>query len=140
MRGGEGAGGTDPTAAPSPEVSCNFERDLCGWHTGHLTDAHWHRMESRGPGYDHTTGKGRAGPRPRELASRLGWRACLLECMQLSRSLRPQPPAGYFMLLDPTDPPARGPGAHLLTQPQTPVAPQDCLSFWYHLYGPQVGE
>ncbi|KAM7093121.1 apical endosomal glycoprotein [Molossus nigricans] len=85
------------------EVSCNFERDLCGWHTGHLTDAHWHWTESHGPGYDHTTGK------------------------------------GYFMLLDPTDPPARGPGAHLLTQPQTPAAPQECLSFWYHLYGPQIG-
>ncbi|KAM5259522.1 apical endosomal glycoprotein isoform 4-T4 [Hipposideros larvatus] len=85
------------------EVSCNFERDTCGWHTGHLTDAHWHRMESGGPGYDHTTGK------------------------------------GYFVLLNPTDPPARGPGAHLLTQPQTPAASQECLSFWYHLHGPQIG-
>ncbi|XP_015427816.1 PREDICTED: apical endosomal glycoprotein, partial [Myotis davidii] len=85
------------------EVSCNFERHTCGWHTGHLTDAHWHRVESRGPGYDHTTGK------------------------------------GYFMLLDPVDPLARGPGAHLLTQPQTPAAPQQCLSFWYHLHGPQIG-
>nr|KAF6280311.1 MAM domain containing 4 [Pipistrellus kuhlii] len=85
------------------EVSCNFERHTCGWHTGHLTDAHWHRGESHGPGYDHTTGK------------------------------------GYFMLLDPTDPPARGPGAHLLTRPQTPAAPQECLSFWYHLHGPQIG-
>lgn len=44
------------------------------------------------------------------------------------------------MLLDPVDPPARGPGAHLLTQPQTPAAPQQCLSFWYHLHGPQIGE
>lgn len=51
----------DPTTAPPPEVSCNFERDMCGWHTGHLTDAHWRRMESRGPGYDHTTGRGTAG-------------------------------------------------------------------------------
>ncbi|XP_014385156.1 PREDICTED: apical endosomal glycoprotein, partial [Myotis brandtii] len=55
--------------------------------TGHLTDAHWHRVESRGPGYDHTTGK----------------------------------------------------GAHLLSPPQTPAAPQQCLSFWYHLHGPQIG-
>ena len=44
------------------------------------------------------------------------------------------------MLLDPTDPPARGPAAHLLTQPQAPTAPQECLSFWFHLYGPQIGE
>lgn len=50
------------------------------------------------------------------------------------------PAAGYFLLLDPTDPPARGPGAHLLTQPQVPTAPQECLSFWYHLHGPQIGE
>ncbi|XP_034519651.1 LOW QUALITY PROTEIN: apical endosomal glycoprotein [Ailuropoda melanoleuca] len=85
------------------EVSCNFERDTCGWHTGHLTDSHWRRIQSRGPGYDHTTGQ------------------------------------GYFLLLDPTDPPARGPGAHLLTQPQAPAAPQECLSFWYHLHGPQIG-
>ncbi|XP_030877282.1 apical endosomal glycoprotein isoform X2 [Leptonychotes weddellii] len=85
------------------EVSCNFERDTCGWHSGHLTDAHWRRIQSRGPGYDHTTGQ------------------------------------GYFLLLDPTDPPARGPGAHLLTQPQAPAAPQECLSFWYHLHGPQIG-
>ncbi|KAF6327655.1 MAM domain containing 4 [Rhinolophus ferrumequinum] len=85
------------------EVSCNFERDMCGWHTGHLTDAHWHRMESRGPGYDHTTGE------------------------------------GYFVLLNPTDPPARGPGGHLLTQPQMPTASEECLSFWYHLHGPQIG-
>ncbi|XP_022357108.1 LOW QUALITY PROTEIN: apical endosomal glycoprotein [Enhydra lutris kenyoni] len=85
------------------EVSCNFERDTCGWHSGHLTDAHWRRIQSRGPGYDHTTGQ------------------------------------GYFLLLDPTDPPARGPGAHLLTQPQAPAATQECLSFWYHLHGPQIG-
>ncbi|XP_060155883.1 apical endosomal glycoprotein [Globicephala melas] len=85
------------------EISCNFERGTCGWHTGHLTDAHWHRVESRGPGYDHTTGQ------------------------------------GHFMLLDPTEPPAQGPGAHLLTWPQSPAAAQECLSFWYHLYGPQIG-
>lgn len=52
---------------PPPEVSCNFERDTCGWHTGHLTDAHWHRAKSRGPGYDHTTGQGRTWPRPGDL-------------------------------------------------------------------------
>ncbi|XP_054440751.1 apical endosomal glycoprotein [Pteronotus mesoamericanus] len=85
------------------EVSCNFERDMCGWHTGHLADAHWRRLQSRGPAYDHTTGK------------------------------------GYFLLLDPTNPLARGPGAHVLTRPQTPAAPRECLSFWYHLHGPQIG-
>ncbi|KAF7486928.1 Hypothetical predicted protein [Marmota monax] len=86
-----------------PEVSCNFERNTCGWHMGHFTDAHWRRIQSHGPGYDHTTGQ------------------------------------GFFMLLDPTNPPARGRGAHLLTGPQTPATPKECLSFWYHLYGPQVG-
>uniref|UniRef100_A0A8C6C3I3 MAM domain containing 4 n=1 Tax=Monodon monoceros TaxID=40151 RepID=A0A8C6C3I3_MONMO len=92
-----------PAAVTEKEISCNFERGTCGWHTGHLTDAHWHRVESRGPGYDHTTGQ------------------------------------GHFMLLDPTEPPAQGPGAHLLTWPQSPAAAQECLSFWYHLYGPQTG-
>ncbi|XP_070451233.1 apical endosomal glycoprotein isoform X4 [Equus przewalskii] len=91
------------TSESDTEISCNFERDTCGWHISHLTDSHWHRMESHGPGYDHTTGR------------------------------------GYFMLLDPTDPPARGPGAQLLTQPQVPAGSRECLSFWYHLHGPQIG-
>ncbi|XP_032117660.1 apical endosomal glycoprotein isoform X6 [Sapajus apella] len=85
------------------EVSCNFERDTCSWYPGHLSDAHWHRVESRGPEHDHTTGQ------------------------------------GYFMLLDPTDPLARGHSAHLLSRPQVPAAPTECLSFWYHLHGPQIG-
>ncbi|XP_042526195.1 apical endosomal glycoprotein [Dipodomys spectabilis] len=91
------------TTGKDQEVSCNFERDACTWHTGHLTDAHWRRVESHGPGYDHTTGR------------------------------------GFYMLLNPTDPPAQGQGAHLLTGPQVPAAPEECLSFWYHLYGPQIG-
>ncbi|XP_074218773.1 apical endosomal glycoprotein isoform X9 [Camelus bactrianus] len=97
--------GCSPTAATEKdtEVSCNFERDTCAWYTGHFTDAHWRRVESCGPRYDHTTGQ------------------------------------GYFMLLDPIDPPAQGPAAHLLTQPQVPAATQECVSFWYHLYGPQIG-
>lgn len=47
---------------------------------------------------------------------------------------------GFFMFLDPTDPPAHGQGALLLTRSQVPLAPKECLSFWYHLYGPQIGE
>ncbi|XP_054979963.1 apical endosomal glycoprotein [Sorex araneus] len=94
-----------PTAvsAKDAEVSCNFERDACGWHPGHLSDAHWRRLRSQGPEYDHTTGR------------------------------------GHLMLLDPTSPPARGPGALLLTQPQPPAASPQCLSFWYRLSGPQIG-
>ncbi|XP_074250583.1 apical endosomal glycoprotein isoform X12 [Saimiri boliviensis] len=46
---------------------------------------------------------------------------------------------GYFMLLDPTDPLARGHSAHLLSRPQIPAVPTECLSFWYHLHGPQIG-
>lgn len=61
LRRGAGGRGVLTCPCPPPEVSCNFERDTCGWHTGHLTDAHWHRMESRGPGYDHTTGRGTVG-------------------------------------------------------------------------------
>uniref|UniRef100_I3MPS8 MAM domain containing 4 n=2 Tax=Ictidomys tridecemlineatus TaxID=43179 RepID=I3MPS8_ICTTR len=91
------------TTEKDQEVSCNFERNTCGWHMGHFTDAHWRRIQSHGPGYDHTTGQ------------------------------------GFFMLLDPTNPPARGRAAHLLTRPQTPATPKECLSFWYHLYGPQIG-
>ena len=132
------SGRADPTAAPPSEVSCNFERDTCGWHTGHLTDAHWRRIQSHGPGYDHTTGRGRAGaPKP---GGRLSVWAKPLLVPGVSAAQPGVPAAGYFLLLDPTDPPARGPGAHLLTQPQVPTAPQECLSFWYHLHGPQIGE
>ncbi|XP_078188405.1 apical endosomal glycoprotein isoform X5 [Callithrix jacchus] len=43
------------------EVSCNFERDTCSWYPGHLSDAHWRRVESHGPEHDHTTGQGSMG-------------------------------------------------------------------------------
>nr|XP_023397960.1 apical endosomal glycoprotein [Loxodonta africana] len=85
------------------EISCNFERDMCGWHAGHLAGTRWHRVKSSGPGYDHTTGQ------------------------------------GHFMLLDPAEPLARGPSAQLLTGFQMPAGPTECLSFWYHLHGPQIG-
>uniref|UniRef100_A0A2K6NXY8 MAM domain containing 4 n=1 Tax=Rhinopithecus roxellana TaxID=61622 RepID=A0A2K6NXY8_RHIRO len=46
---------------------------------------------------------------------------------------------GHFVLLDPTDPLAWGHSAHLLSRPQVPAVPTECLSFWYHLHGPQIG-
>ncbi|EHB07693.1 Apical endosomal glycoprotein [Heterocephalus glaber] len=46
------------TTEKDREVTCNFERDACGWHLSHLTDVHWHRVESHSSGYDHTTGQG----------------------------------------------------------------------------------
>nr|XP_045230048.1 apical endosomal glycoprotein isoform X6 [Macaca fascicularis] len=46
---------------------------------------------------------------------------------------------GHFVLLDPTDPLAWGHSAHLLSRPQVPAAPTECLSFWYYLHGPQIG-
>ncbi|XP_044515603.1 apical endosomal glycoprotein [Gracilinanus agilis] len=85
------------------ELSCNFERDSCGWYPEHKTDALWRRASRQGPGYDHTTSQ------------------------------------GHFMYLDPTMPPARGRGARLLTALQVPPTHHECLSFWYHLYGPQIG-
>uniref|UniRef100_G3U1H5 MAM domain containing 4 n=1 Tax=Loxodonta africana TaxID=9785 RepID=G3U1H5_LOXAF len=97
--------GCSPTVTTEKdrEISCNFERDMCGWHAGHLAGTRWHRVKSSGPGYDHTTGQ------------------------------------GHFMLLDPAEPLARGPSAQLLTGFQMPAGPTECLSFWYHLHGPQIG-
>ncbi|XP_072878337.1 apical endosomal glycoprotein [Chlorocebus sabaeus] len=46
---------------------------------------------------------------------------------------------GHFVLLDPTDPLVWGHSAHLLSRPQVPAAPMECLSFWYYLHGPQIG-
>ncbi|XP_051832908.1 apical endosomal glycoprotein [Antechinus flavipes] len=91
------------TTEKDTELSCNFERDSCGWYPEHKTDALWRRTSVQGPGYDHTTSQ------------------------------------GHFMYLDPTSPPARGIGARLLTAPQVSPAYNECLSFWYHLYGPQIG-
>ncbi|XP_010607142.1 apical endosomal glycoprotein isoform X2 [Fukomys damarensis] len=91
------------TTEKDREVTCNFEWDACGWHLGHLTDVHWHRVESHSSGHDHTTGQ------------------------------------GFFMLLDPAEPRSHGRQAHLLTEPQVPVAREQCLSFWFHLHGPQIG-
>ncbi|XP_058158727.1 apical endosomal glycoprotein isoform X2 [Dasypus novemcinctus] len=91
------------TTEKDGEVSCNFERDTCGWFAGHLADTRWRRVQSLGPLYDHTTGR------------------------------------GHFVLLNPTEPQARGPAAQLLSRAQVPAAPTECLSFWYHLYGPQIG-
>ncbi|XP_072486932.1 apical endosomal glycoprotein, partial [Notamacropus eugenii] len=91
------------TTENDTELSCNFERDSCGWYPEHQTDALWQRASKQGPGYDHTTNQ------------------------------------GYFMYLDPTRPPARGKGSRLLTALQVSPAHNECLSFWYHLYGPQIG-
>ncbi|XP_023556002.1 apical endosomal glycoprotein [Octodon degus] len=46
---------------------------------------------------------------------------------------------GFFMLLDPAEPPARGRHANLLTGPQVPAVPEQCLSFWFQLHGPRIG-
>ncbi|XP_036605779.1 apical endosomal glycoprotein [Trichosurus vulpecula] len=91
------------TTEKDTELSCNFERDSCGWYPEHRTDALWQRASMQGPGYDHTTSQ------------------------------------GHFMYLDPTMPPARGKGSRLLTALQVSPAHNECLSFWYHLYGPQIG-
>ncbi|KAM4760976.1 apical endosomal glycoprotein [Cyanocitta cristata] len=44
-----------PTAA---ELSCNFERDLCGWYQDLSSDFKWVRSMGQGHGSDHTTGSG----------------------------------------------------------------------------------
>ncbi|NWT15633.1 AEGP protein, partial [Vireo altiloquus] len=44
-----------PTAA---ELSCNFERDMCGWYQDLSSDFQWVRSTGQGQGSDHTTGSG----------------------------------------------------------------------------------
>ncbi|NWV48483.1 AEGP protein, partial [Daphoenositta chrysoptera] len=44
-----------PTAA---ELSCNFERDMCGWYQDLSSDFKWVRSTGQGQGSDHTTGSG----------------------------------------------------------------------------------
>ncbi|NWT80518.1 AEGP protein, partial [Lanius ludovicianus] len=47
--------GVSPTAA---ELSCNFERDMCGWYQDLSSDFKWVRSTGQGHGSDHTTGSG----------------------------------------------------------------------------------
>ncbi|NXY61720.1 AEGP protein, partial [Callaeas wilsoni] len=44
-----------PTAA---ELSCNFERGMCGWYQDLSSDFKWVRSMGQGQGSDHTTGSG----------------------------------------------------------------------------------
>ncbi|NXY22395.1 AEGP protein, partial [Atrichornis clamosus] len=44
-----------PTAA---ELSCNFERGMCGWYQDQSSDFKWVRSTGQGQGSDHTTGSG----------------------------------------------------------------------------------
>ncbi|KAJ7410889.1 hypothetical protein BTVI_51898 [Pitangus sulphuratus] len=44
-----------PTAA---ELTCNFERDMCGWYQDQSSDFKWVHSMGQGQGSDHTTGSG----------------------------------------------------------------------------------
>uniref|UniRef100_A0A663NEH0 MAM domain containing 4 n=1 Tax=Athene cunicularia TaxID=194338 RepID=A0A663NEH0_ATHCN len=41
-----------------PELSCNFERGMCGWYQDQSSDFKWVRGMGQGQGSDHTTGSG----------------------------------------------------------------------------------
>ncbi|NWR89547.1 AEGP protein, partial [Furnarius figulus] len=44
--------------SPTVELTCNFERDMCGWYQDQSTDFKWIRSMGQGQGSDHTTGSG----------------------------------------------------------------------------------
>ncbi|NXU91234.1 AEGP protein, partial [Xiphorhynchus elegans] len=44
--------------SPTVELTCNFERDMCGWYQDQSTDFKWVRSMGQGQGSDHTTGSG----------------------------------------------------------------------------------
>uniref|UniRef100_A0A8B9FZ80 MAM domain-containing protein n=1 Tax=Amazona collaria TaxID=241587 RepID=A0A8B9FZ80_9PSIT len=41
-----------------PELSCNFEKGMCGWYQDQTSDFKWVRGTGQGQGSDHTTGSG----------------------------------------------------------------------------------
>ncbi|KAM6047770.1 apical endosomal glycoprotein isoform 2-T2 [Chlamydotis macqueenii] len=49
-----------PDAVPpgAAELSCNFERGMCGWYQDQASDFRWVRSTGQGQGSDHTTGSG----------------------------------------------------------------------------------
>lgn len=42
-----------------PELSCNFEKGMCGWYQDQSSDFKWVRGTGQGQGSDHTTGSGK---------------------------------------------------------------------------------
>nr|XP_033815703.1 apical endosomal glycoprotein isoform X2 [Geotrypetes seraphini] len=97
-----------PNTYLSEEVSCNFEKGLCGWHQDQSDDFDWARDNGHGvvfsrhrPGFDHTLG------------------------------------TGYFLYVDAQV--KRGWTARLITYLISSEVKMQCLSFWYHMYGPHIG-
>ncbi|NXN36921.1 AEGP protein, partial [Rhinoptilus africanus] len=48
----------DTVPAEAAELSCNFERGMCGWYQDQSSDFKWVRGPGQGQGSDHTTGSG----------------------------------------------------------------------------------
>ncbi|NXG02154.1 AEGP protein, partial [Sakesphorus luctuosus] len=48
----------DVVSPMSGELTCNFERDMCGWYQDQSSDFKWVRSMGQGQGSDHTTGSG----------------------------------------------------------------------------------
>ncbi|XP_078188411.1 apical endosomal glycoprotein isoform X8 [Callithrix jacchus] len=138
------AGGEDEQACGTTD----FESpEAGGWEDASVGRLQWQRLsaqESQGAGAAATghflslqRAWGQLGTEARVLTPMLGPSGPSCE-LHLAYHLQSQP-RGYFMLLDPTDPLARGHSAHLLSRPQVPAVSTECLSFWYYLYGPQIG-
>ncbi|KAK2517703.1 Mamdc4, partial [Columba guinea] len=52
------------------ELSCNFEKGMCGWYQDPSSDFQWVRSTGQGQGSDHTTGSGKElAPHPRASGS-----------------------------------------------------------------------
>ncbi|NWU98272.1 AEGP protein, partial [Upupa epops] len=49
---------TNTVPAKATELSCNFERDMCGWYQDQSSDFKWVYGTGQGQGSDHTTGSG----------------------------------------------------------------------------------
>ncbi|NXM76420.1 AEGP protein, partial [Serilophus lunatus] len=48
----------DVVSPAAAELSCNFERGMCGWYQDQSSDFKWVRSTGQGQGSDHTTGSG----------------------------------------------------------------------------------
>ncbi|KAJ1145650.1 hypothetical protein NDU88_011936 [Pleurodeles waltl] len=94
------------------DISCNFETDLCGWYQDQRDDFEW---------------------------------ALGLSSQDPVSSNRPNfdhtTGNGTFLYADTSSGLHRGTRTRLLTYPQkpAPAAEKQCLSLWYHMYGPHTG-
>lgn len=124
----------------SDQLSCDFERNTCGWYIDHSVSLTWERAkaqkpsyDSQRPGHDQTTGSGKTTSFI--LAQYILHSIYLLMFFNV-RSYIAWFLLGYYMFVETKKNSNPSQTARLISYPQQ----AKCVSFWYHIYGASIGE